>query len=384
MKIWKPICCLLLIGLVAACNQKTALTSSFEAEDLSAKLGAGGYVQKVDNAVFIMDASSSMFGSYQGRQKSARAKEIMQDMIKTIPGLDLQTGLHVFGPVASGSNEDSRLVFGMTAFDPEGLVTEVDKVKVGGLTPLSKSLDQSIISLMNTKGKIAGIIVSDGRDTSGFSPVEAAAMLKKTYGDRICIYTVLIGDDAEGKYTLDEIAQAGECGFATSEKEIASSNGMADFVERVFLEKAPKIIAKAEPPSPVMVQKITYETVTKDLDVKFDFDKAEIRAGEENQLDEFAQFLQEHPDTSAVLEGHTDSYGPAAYNEKLSHRRAESIKNYLVEKYDIDPARLTTKGLGENNPIASNETRPGRQRNRRTMANVSASKAVITTTVKEE
>ena len=64
------------------------------------------------------------------------------------------------------------------------------------------------------------------------------------------------------------------------------------------------------------------------------------------------------------LEGHTDSTGPEAYNMGLSVRRAEAVKNHLVEN-GIDTSRLTTKGFGESNPIAPNDTAKGRAENRR-------------------
>jgi OOP family OmpA-OmpF porin len=66
-----------------------------------------------------------------------------------------------------------------------------------------------------------------------------------------------------------------------------------------------------------------------------------------------------------VIEGHTDSIGPAEYNMRLSERRAESVKDYLTDKLDIDASRLDTKGYGESRPVADNSTKEGRQKNRR-------------------
>jgi len=83
-----------------------------------------------------------------------------------------------------------------------------------------------------------------------------------------------------------------------------------------------------------------------------------------------ANFLKAYPETNAVLEGHTDSIGSEKYNLDLSKRRAESIKKYLVEKFDISAARISTMGFGKSQPVATNKTEEGRQQNRRVVANI--------------
>ena len=75
-------------------------------------------------------------------------------------------------------------------------------------------------------------------------------------------------------------------------------------------------------------------------------------------------FLKENPDKKVDLEGYTDSIGSAKYNQGLSERRAVSVKTYLVKK-GIDPARITGLGFGETKPIAENNTKEGRAKNRR-------------------
>ena len=78
--------------------------------------------------------------------------------------------------------------------------------------------------------------------------------------------------------------------------------------------------------------------------------------------------MNAYPWENAVLEGHTDSRGTDEYNIKLSQRRVNSIKKYLVEKLGISADRLTAIGYGESRPIASNDTDEGRQLNRRVQA----------------
>ena len=76
--------------------------------------------------------------------------------------------------------------------------------------------------------------------------------------------------------------------------------------------------------------------------------------------------MNDVPFATAKIEGYTDSVGTDAYNLKLSDRRAKSVFDYLTSR-GVDPARLKSKGFGEADPIASNETDEGRQQNRRVM-----------------
>jgi outer membrane protein OmpA-like peptidoglycan-associated protein len=100
-------------------------------------------------------------------------------------------------------------------------------------------------------------------------------------------------------------------------------------------------------------------------DVLFDFDKADIRSDAAQALAQLATLIRAYPSGSATLEGHTDSKGDDAYNQRLSEHRAESVERWLVEREGIDAGRLTPRGWGERKPVAGNEDDAGRQRNRR-------------------
>ena len=100
-------------------------------------------------------------------------------------------------------------------------------------------------------------------------------------------------------------------------------------------------------------------------DVLFDFDKAEIRADAASALGNVATIIRAYPSGSAALEGHTDAKGDDAYNQRLSERRAESVRRWLADKERIDAGKLSARGWGERRPVASNDTDQGRQKNRR-------------------
>jgi len=101
------------------------------------------------------------------------------------------------------------------------------------------------------------------------------------------------------------------------------------------------------------------------LNVEFDFDKADVKSKYHGVLEKVAEFMKQYPKTTTVIEGHTDNRGKYEYNIRLSERRAESVKNYLVEKFGIEASRLSTKGYGYTKPVATNATAAGRQKNRR-------------------
>lgn len=106
-------------------------------------------------------------------------------------------------------------------------------------------------------------------------------------------------------------------------------------------------------------------------DVLFDFDKANLRPAAQQTLHEAASIIKDKAKGTVKIEGHTDSKGNDAYNQKLSERRAASVKTWLIDKEGLGTMQFTTQGFGETKPVASN-TKPdgsddpdGRQKNRR-------------------
>ena len=114
--------------------------------------------------------------------------------------------------------------------------------------------------------------------------------------------------------------------------------------------------------------------VTITLDVEFDTNKAIVKDEYRNEINKVADFMKTYPNTTAVIEGHTDNVDTAEYNQKLSEARANSVRQYLIENFGIKASRLTAVGYGETKPIASNKTEEGRQKNRRVQAVIKAMK----------
>ena len=108
--------------------------------------------------------------------------------------------------------------------------------------------------------------------------------------------------------------------------------------------------------------------VTITLEVEFDTNKAIVKDEYRNEIKKVADFMKTYPNTTAVIEGHTDNVDTAEYNQKLSEARANSVRQYLIDNFGIKASRLTAVGYGETKPIASNKTEEGRQKNRRVQA----------------
>jgi len=142
---------------------------------------------------------------------------------------------------------------------------------------------------------------------------------------------------------------------------------------------APVMMKEVVQPAPVVVEAPVYKTIFTDKPVtiegaNFDTDSAKLKTTADKKLAEVVDFTVKYPESNLSVTGYTDSTGKAAHNQKLSERRAASVKAYLVKK-GVPAAHILTKGEAEANPVASNKTKAGRAQNRR---------VEITSVVREE
>lgn len=226
--------CTVLIGCAA---QKP--TTTFQPYDFGPGLKSGKYFQEVDNFLVILDASASMSQRYKGRYKLDTAKDIIDHMNRTMSPLKLNGALRTFGGRISVYKKITSLIYGLTEYNATEFGAALQTVKrAGGDSPLTSAVDTADEDLKTAQGKIAVIAVSDGLEMDD-SPVASARRYKDQFGERLCIYTVLVGQDARGKNLLEQISQAGQCGFSVSADDIAAGENMADFVKKVFFGEKP-------------------------------------------------------------------------------------------------------------------------------------------------
>jgi OOP family OmpA-OmpF porin len=102
-----------------------------------------------------------------------------------------------------------------------------------------------------------------------------------------------------------------------------------------------------------------------EVTVLFEFNKTVVKPMYKDQLQKVADFMKANPTAVATVEGHTDNVGSEKYNLNLSRKRAQSVKNYIVKNFRVDPSRITISWFGKNKPAADNKTEEGRKLNRR-------------------
>ena len=364
-------------------------------------LEADQYEPKVDNFMVILDKSSSMSWKYNGQKRLNIAKDFLSAMNQTLPEMKLNCALRTFG--TSGFGKPTALFYGPTEYSSKGFQGALNAAERAiGRSPLGTAINAACGDLKKSEGQIAVIIVSDGEDM-GTAPITAAKNMKAKFGDRLCIYTVLVGDDPAGETLMKQVAAAGGCGFSVRADGFKDSGDMGDFVKNVFLAEVAKPVDSDGdgvtddldrcPDTPRGV-KVDAQGCPLDSDgdgvydyldkcpgtpkdakvnaqgcwilggILFDTNKSDIKPKFYSDLDAVAAILEKNTALNIKIKGHTDNVGKAAYNMKLSENRAKAVMEYLIKK-GIDPKRLSAKGFGLTLPIAGNDTKEGRAKNRR-------------------
>lgn len=346
--------------------------------------GQGYARDRHDSAVFVVDVSGTVSDSGEVKE----AQTIIGGMNERFPDYVKSAGILTFGnfreaqliwpaPVAKYSRVTiDQAVNGLRGAD--------------GPTPLGAALRKSEEGLSQAQGKTALIIVSDGLDNGFSDPLEAARKLKKAHGDELCIFTVQLGADPQGAALLKKLVEIGECGKAETAAGLKSPASLQALVDYIF----PPPPKPAPPPPPVakpIIGDSDGDGVPDNLDqcpgtpkgakvdprgcwvlrdVKFDVNKYDLKPEYLPFLDEVVAVLQQNPNIRVTIEGHTDSSGSDALNNKLSQDRANAVMNYFVSK-GVDKSRMTAVGFGKNRPIATNDNEEGKAQNRRIELTVS-------------
>jgi outer membrane protein OmpA-like peptidoglycan-associated protein len=200
-------------------------------------------------------------------------------------------------------------------------------------------------------GKIAMFIVSDGISAASHSSggnggrkgaIAAAKKAKDQLGDRLCIYPIQIGNEEGAEDFMNELATIGGCGFATNAMDISSPKTMASYVVKTLLGpvKGAAVRVDTDP------DKITFSA-----DALFDFDKAILKSEGKQSLDNLMAKLGNVKYDVIVAVGYTDRIGNEGYNKRLSVRRANAVKSYLVANKGVDASNVFVDGKGEANPV---------------------------------
>ncbi len=375
------------IIIVTGCAQLKSLKKpigpleTFFPRNLDSESQSVTYVPKIESFVIILDASASMQDKFtgtvnKGHSKFTVAKDILVRMNNTLPEIEIKSALVTFGHGFLKPLDKTFVVYELTKHSRGLLENALNGATIPeGCSPAGNAIKDAKNLLLTSGGQNAVILVSDGEQLIG-SPLSKAQDLKEMYGDRVCLYTIHVGNTAEGKEELRDLVREAKCGFSVTADEIASSDNMADFVEKVFLTAVPKQVSDIDSDGDGVYDKDdecpnTPKGAIVDSrgcwvvkGITFDYKKWDIKEAFNSNLSNIVDVLQNNPDMHVRIEGHTDNIGSMKYNIDLSQKRAQAVKNYLVEK-GINESRVSVMGFGYQKPIAPNDTEEGRSLNRR-------------------
>ncbi|MDP3426725.1 MAG: OmpA family protein [Humidesulfovibrio sp.] len=311
---------------------------------------------KVDNFILFVDHSGSMAMTSEALKgiKIKLAKDLATKMNAEIPELGYTSAVNTFAPYGTQ--------LAPTRYSRPAVAGALGKINTnyeiyGRNTPMGMGLTDLDGVLSKLSGKTALIIFTDGDSNYGKDPVAEAKTLYAKYQDRLCIHIVSYADNARGKMVVDEIRAINRCSVVGDPKALADAAAMKQFVRDVFYD------VEADAPARAMAPAAACESITLG-NMNFGFDKFAITPDMEPALEQALAVLKESSCKQFIVEGHTDSVGAVAYNQKLSERRANSVVKWLAAK-GLDAGKLVAKGMGKLAPKFDNKTAEGRHLNRR-------------------
>jgi OOP family OmpA-OmpF porin len=309
-------------------------------------------IKTADNFVIMFDSSSSMKEPFQdtGLTTLDAAKKLLKDRNAILPDLGYNAGLYLFTPF--------KPIYMMQKYDRDKFAAAIDQLpaKASGATLMQQGLHKLDGVLSGLSGRTVVFLFTDGmysRMPGSRKPVEIARRLAEKYN--VCFYVISTAKGDLEKDVLKAVASINECSRVVPFDQV--------YEKPVYLAGALYVVD-----SKVEVKTVSELKVVgiKPENVLFEFDQLDPSLDSRDKLTLVADFLQNNPDTFAVLAGFTDSVGNPEYNLKLSRMRSQNVKNYILEQQShIDIDRIVLFWFGSINPVAPNDTDEGRSKNRR-------------------
>lgn len=341
--------------LILLCS--LSVTVSAQTQKITAMWGGTEVylVRKADNFIILYDRSRSMNDKYAGTVMTELAAErkILLEKNATLPDMNWQAGLYSFTP--GRGFENLTVHYPVQNYDKKRFSAAITAMprEPKGATLLQQGLSSLDEVLANLSGRTVIFLFTDAQYTpiDGMpSPGALAKGLASKYD--ICFVVINTGAKKNGVKAIKAIASVNNCSYMVPFEKLLGNPEWMTYALFSVVEKKPEGAKETL---------IGYEW----QNILFDFDKSDVKSEYFKILAEVSAFMKEHPKARVVLAGYTDNIGTREYNMKLSHRRAASIRNYLVEKEGIDANNITLSGFGFDEPVASNKTKEGRAKNRR-------------------
>ncbi len=306
-----------------------------------------------DNAIFLLDTSSSMNEKYRDTGKS-RLNVLINELKARnalIPELGYNFGVFVYTPW--------KPIYEVQPYDTDGVAKALDAVAKEGSGPtrLSRGLDKLDPILDTLSGRTVVFVFTDGQYTGKRRPVEIARRIAREQGNRgqnVCFYVVSSASDSRNESIVKAVAGINECSRVIP---------FEYFIGRPEYTSGALFTVKA---TVAVITRTEEKIVGLEIDpLHFGFDSTELNASSRSELNEVADFLSKNAGSYVVINGYTDNAGEEEYNLHLSRRRTESAAAYLADSHGIDRISIVLYWYGSLNPVASNDTKAGRQQNRR-------------------
>jgi OOP family OmpA-OmpF porin len=328
---------------------------------------------RFDNFVLLVDQSGEMDKNYNQQSLNFIARDVATRILNNIPTeVPVQGAIYVYGVMAAENKDKIQRIQEFGPFNADKFKREFanEAKRQSGPSSLSIAIREAHDVLSKVPGRTAVIIVSGGNLTDVGEPSTEAISMKRELQDRVCIFTILVGKSKQGGKFLNELTEKGGCGFPYSADSLHNGLQVQAYVKQIFFgsqnDSDGDGVADSSDQCPGTPKGAPVDSrgcwVVNNIN--FDSGKADIKPIYYNQLNEIASIMNANANVKIEIDGHTDNVGEDAYNQKLSEARANSVMQYLVSA-DVDPFRLRAVGMGESQPIASNDTAQGKALNRR-------------------
>jgi len=220
-----------------------------------------------------------------------------------------------------------------------------------------ETLENLILSSELELGKVAAALEIEKNFANGLSPVaeNAVEKIEKLKTGNAKLKETVSALDQEIKLLKEELG-----GLNTENSELAVNMERLNIIKEKYA-KVNKMFSTSE----AQVLRKENDIIIRLVGLSFDIGKAIIRAENFSLLTKLKDAMKEFPDSKLTIEGYTDSFGGDAQNLVLSQKRADAVTDYLLANTNINKTMIDSKGFGETNPIANNETKEGRAKNRR-------------------
>lgn len=311
-------------------------------------------VRKADNFIILYDSSGSMEDTYPGTYMTQlqAVRKILLEKNATLPDMNWQAGIYSFTP--AGEMKNLIDYYPMQQYDKKKFSWTLLKdvpLEPTGPTMLQMGLYELGNILPTLSGRTVIFLFNDGQYSPvGTMPSPEIQAARLAAQHDICFVVINTSTEKDDFRTLKAIASVNDCSYMVA---ISDLLGNPEWMTNALFEVVD------DPRGKDIIPGYVWENIL------FDFDKSNIKPEYYDILAAVGNYLRKYPKAKIILEGHTDSIGSREYNMKLSHRRAASVRKYLVEKEGVDADRITLSGFGFDQPAATNKTREGRALNRR-------------------